>query len=280
MGSQAFDGARGQYFLLNPEDLTLVTDEKHYLYSPRVALPINQGMVDSIKAFGVQEAIFVKKDGDKTLVVNGRQRVKNALEANKQLRADGKELVKIKAIVLKGTDAFLSGVMILTDELRQNDRPVAKAEKISRYMAMGRTEEEAAVVLGITPQGVKQLLSLLNCAPQVQHAVADGSLSVTAASQLAKLSRDEQTEKLESLLAEAGTKPEGKRKGKVTVKAARKAAGAKDGAPTKSEVRALFESGMLGNADSLDALKWVLTGEREGVIATGLKKLEAKSEAA
>ena len=86
-------GAEGKTNLLSfdPAKLKLVTDEKHPLYDPRVDLPLSDEMVASIMLKGVVKPIIVWKDPEsgETVVVDGRQRVRNAIEANKRLRKRG-----------------------------------------------------------------------------------------------------------------------------------------------------------------------------------------------
>jgi ParB family chromosome partitioning protein len=261
MGGQAFAGPRGQFFLLKPEELTLITDTKHFLYDPRVDLPIDEGMVQSIMAFGVKEPILVCKDGPNTLVVDGLQRVKNATVANRRLVAAHKEPILIKAIIEKGSEEDLYGIKVLANECRQDDSPVAKAEKAKRYIAMGRSEAQAAVVFGTSVQGIKQLLCLFDLTASARKAVNDGVLSLSAAQHLAKLDREKQGKELERLVAGSATK--GKKKGKVTVRAVKAASGRQP--PTRKEIQGLIEAGRLSE-DARLALIWVLTGDRLGAV--------------
>jgi ParB family chromosome partitioning protein len=288
MGGQAFAGPRGQFFLLKPEELTLITDPKHFLYDPRVDLPIDEGMVQSIMAFGVKEPILVCKDGPNTLVVDGLQRVKNAKVANTRLKAQSKEPILIKAIIEKGSEEDLYGIKVLANECRQDDSPMAKAEKAKRYLAMGRSEAQAAVVFGTSVQGIKQLLCLFDLIAAARKAVNDGVLSLSAAAQLAKLEREKQGKALEALVAKSATK--GKKKGKVTVRAVKAASGRQP--PSRKEIADLVATGRL-NEDARLALVWVLTGDRLGVVLkafsvpekvpaadAGISPVEAQREAA
>lgn len=277
MGGQAIEAKRINTFLLNPEFIGIITDEKHPLFDPRSNLPLDEGMIASIMAFGVKEPILAFKDGDKCVVIDGIQRVRNAIEANKRLAKDGKELVTVRTILEKGPEVDLFGIKVLTNECRQDDPPIAKAEKLQRYMAMGRTEEQAAVVFGWKVSSVKAHLALLDLAKPVQRAVTDGELSVTAAAHLSGLDREKQIEAMH------GAKKPGK---KTTVKAAKKAvkkskgtAEAEDCAPGKREIKALFTSEMFEpDSDVMHTLLWVLYGDRKGVVGAALKKLEAKQE--
>ena len=78
-------GASGKTNVLTfePENLHLVTDKTHPLYDERVHLPLHEPTVLSIMDQGVLEPIIVWKDPETglTCAVEGRQRVKNTLEA-------------------------------------------------------------------------------------------------------------------------------------------------------------------------------------------------------
>ncbi|MDP1177692.1 ParB/Srx family N-terminal domain-containing protein, partial [Klebsiella pneumoniae] len=70
-----------------PATLHLGTDKTHPLYDERIHLPIREAMVLNIRDQGVLEPIIVVKDPETglTCVVDGRQRVRQTLEANKRL---------------------------------------------------------------------------------------------------------------------------------------------------------------------------------------------------
>lgn len=261
MGGQAFTGPRGQYFLLEPEKLTLITDKAHPLFDSRVGLPIDEGMVRSIMAFGVKEPILVCKDGPNTVVVDGLQRVKNAIEANRRLCGENKEPVLVKAIIERGSEEDLYGVKILANECRQEDLPLIKAEKLRKYLAMGRSEAQAAVVFGTTLATIKQLIVLQDLAAPVRTAIGRGVLTLSAATHFAKLPREKQAKELEQLEAKSAVR--GKKKGRVTVRAVKAASGRQP--PTRKDITALIETGKLSE-DARLALVWVLTGDRLGVV--------------
>lgn len=285
MSKQAIDAPRLNTFLVDPADLKIITDEKHPLYDPREKLPVDEAMVLSIMSYGVVEPVVVAKDGQDVVVIDGRQRVKNAREANRRLKAQGKELVRVPALVKKAPEGTLFGVMVLTNEHRQDDPPLAKAEKLSRFLAMGRSEAEAAVVFGMKEPEVKNLLKLLDCAKPVQKAVQDGVLSVSAAANLSSLPRTEQADKLEKLLKDAAGKPKGKKHGRVTVREAKKATGKGDARPSPKEVRELFTfmagRNLPGDADAVALLAWICDGKLDGYAADAIADMrQAEADAA
>lgn len=223
MGKLAQEGTRGNVYFLDPENLVLVEDEAHPLYDARVKLPVEDGLVRNIMVYGVLEPVLISKEGDKSLVVAGRQRVKAALEANKRLHKEGKEKIKVPCMFRRGESHDLFGVLISENENRRDDDVLAKALKLQKFLNMGRSEEEAAIAFGVTLTSVKDWLSVLELSSPVKKAIQDGKIAASAARQLVKLEPDKQKEALEKLLES----------GKATGTRAKKAAG-KNGTARKS----------------------------------------------
>lgn len=222
MGKSTFDASRLNAFSFEPEKLVLVSDSTHPLYDPRMELPLDEGLVKNIMCYGVIEPIVIAKISEKPVVIDGRQRVRAAVEANKRLKKSGSEIMRVPCVVYRGTEADLYGVSVSANEARQDDLPLAKAKKAAKLMNMGKSEEEVAIAFGVTPQAVTQWLKLLECSGPVQKAVERGQLSASAASKLSRLDGQEQTKALDELLTEA--KATGKR---PTAQKVAKAAGQK-----------------------------------------------------
>jgi hypothetical protein len=198
MSKQALEGRRLNGFWMRPEDLVIVgLDTKHKkgehpLWDERINLPLDENMVLNIMAEGVHEPVIVRKDGEQPLLVNGRQRVRHAREANKRLTAAGKEPVEIKTVVERGSDDRMFGIMISTNEVRREDALESKLSKLERYMAMGKSEEQAAIVFGVGVPTIKTWLAIVEAGPEVKSAIRDGALSATAAAKIAKAPREKQ----------------------------------------------------------------------------------------
>jgi hypothetical protein len=146
--------------------------------------------------------------------VDGRGRVRAALEANRRLEAEGKQPIRVPAIVKRGQDAEMFGVLISANECRREDSPLAKSEKALRLINMGKSTAEVAIAFGVSRQSVESWLALGDVAEPVLQAVEAGEVSATAAAQLSGLAREKQVETFETLKAEGGP---------VTVERARKA---------------------------------------------------------
>jgi ParB family chromosome partitioning protein len=209
------NATRTDTFLLPPENLTLVTDLSSALYDPRVHDAPDDALVKNIMVYGVLEPVLIRRNGDAVEVVAGRGRVKAALEANKRLAAEGKPPILVPAILRRGQDADLYGVLISENECRRDDSPLLKAGKAQRLLNMGVTPERIAIAFGVSRQTVENWLALEEVATPVRQAVESGKLSASAAVQLSALDQTAQVQTLEKMENEGG---------KVTAVRARRAA--------------------------------------------------------
>ena len=207
-------GAAGKTNLLyfDPDCLHLVTDKAHVLYDERVHSQPNERMVRSIMHKGVTTAIIIAKDPEtgRTCVVDGRQRVINAREANRRLIERGEEPIQVPGVVRKfgGSGADLADVMVLTNELREQDTPLNRAKKMQRLSELGRDEEAIGLVFGCTVQTVRSTLALLDCTAAVRDAVEAGKVKLSDAVKLGRLGPEEQRAKVADLVqAGEGAKP-------------------------------------------------------------------------
>lgn len=260
----AVDASRTNAWNVEPERLVLVTDLAHPMYDQRVHLPLDESLVLNVMHHGVIEPVIICKDGADLVVVDGRQRVKAAREANRRLLAEGKLAMFVTCMVRKGDDASLFGVMVSTNELRREDTPLGRAEKLQRFLAMGRSESEAAVVFGVTRQTIANWKALLDLAPEVKQAVENGVIGATAAAQeFAGLSRQDQRAKLMALNSDPSPNI-GKRPAISGTKAKATLAGTTPALRMRSrkEIQACLNDLPAGwNADMAKALCWVLGEE-------------------
>lgn len=210
MAKQALEGTRLNAFGMDPNDLTIVgldTDDgpSNPLWDKRIDLPVDEALVRNIMVYGVQEPVLVRKNGDVPEVIDGRQRVRAAREANKRLEKAGSDIVRIPVMVRTGNDGHVFGVMVSTNEHRQDDGPIEKANKLSRYLDLGRSEDEACIAFGVSRATIRTWLAILNLDTSVQRAIDTGKVSPSAAAQLGSLPREEQKAQLDQLVA-AGAK--------------------------------------------------------------------------
>lgn len=211
-------GKRDAY-MFDPNDLVLVEDEKSPLYDERVHLPVDEALVLNIMHApdGVAQGVLEPCNGmrnpetGKVEIIDGRQRVKAARVANKNLRKAGMEPVWVP-VMLKRTSAHgAMGMLISSNEHRQDDTPLGKAKKAQRYLDLGRSEDEIAALFGISKASVKNMLSLLDAPAAVRNAVESGKISSSDGYKLAKLEPEEAKEKVAELIEKAPRTPGKKR---------------------------------------------------------------------
>jgi ParB-like chromosome segregation protein Spo0J len=208
MAKNAFDAKRSNLYLFDPDDLVIIgldTDDgpEHPLWDKRATEPVDQKLVANIKALGkILVSISVRKNGEKAEVIQGRRRVKAARALNEELRKEGREIIRVPATVERADDSKSFGMMVSENELRENDGPMAKARKVQRYIDLGNGEEDAAKIFGVTLNGLKLYLKLLDLVAPVQKLVEDGKMSASAAANLSDLPREEQKAQADKLIAE------------------------------------------------------------------------------
>jgi ParB family chromosome partitioning protein len=93
------------------------------LYDERIDLDVDINLVKNIMVYGVQQPVLVRAEDGDVIVVDGRQRVRAAREANKQFRAAGEVEVKVPVLSVRGDDRRVTGIMISANEQGARRRP-------------------------------------------------------------------------------------------------------------------------------------------------------------
>jgi ParB family chromosome partitioning protein len=202
MGKSSVDtyGASGQSKVLHfkPEDLTLVKSEKHALYDDRVAQDIAEEFICNIDFYGILEPVVVRRNTEdgKIEVVAGRQRVRAAIEVNKRRKKRGEKLLLVPAIVNRGDDLRMMGVMASENEGRVANTPMQRATLIQRMLNHGMDERSISVAMNISVATVKNLLGLMEAPAAVRAAVQSGKVSAAVGYKLSRLPAAEAKAKL------------------------------------------------------------------------------------
>nr|WP_249180469.1 hypothetical protein [Burkholderia vietnamiensis] len=242
---------------MDPNDFELVVDPSHPLYDRRVHQEPNPKTVLNYRAIGVRKPVLFYKDPEtgKNLVIDGRTRVINARELNRQLIAAGEPPITIPAIPQKfindGGKSF-SAVMVSTNEIRKEDSPINRAEKMARMLNIGHTEDTVAVHFGVEVPTVRQQLKLLDCTSAVRDALEADQITVSNALKLAKLTPEQQREKVAAVISAADGK-EGHERAR-----AQKAALTGDTAPRMRTRKQIVAELANATGERADALRWVL----------------------
>lgn len=266
-------GAEGRSNLLyfDPSKLTLVTDEDHPLYDPRVHDPVDPALVASIKIKGVIEPVIIWKDPETglTCVVDGRGRTRACLEANRQLALAGETPKQVPAIIGKGAARDVMAVMVLANEGRREPTAAGRAKMAQRLMVQGYSEDQVAIFLHCSTQTVTSYLQLAESTQAVRSAAEAGEISTTVAYTLAKLPPAEQREQLTTMI-EAAKGESGVRKRTKKMLAA---VGKERKAPTRKEIKVFLAdvSGPTVDEDYCNTataiLDWVLGNSKKPRIA-------------
>lgn len=291
---KGLDVQHGDVYKVFPESLVMITDPNDPLYDPRVDLPLVESMVLNIMAMGVKEPLLVTRRDEKYLIVEGRQRYKHAVEANKRLKKAGDPLIRVPFLLERGDEKSHLITMIALNELRQQDEFMTKIVKMRMLFGRGATEEQVANTFGVTVTAIKQWQKIDDAPLVVKRAIEDGKISPSAAAKFAGMGPEKAKEALAKAVAEA--KPGKKASVKAVSKAAKKSSGKEDeGAfiSIKMVKRVIHELEKKGNECSikehhfLEGLKFCLGlveaenlcfTSQEVRIATGLEEPPAAEE--
>lgn len=214
----AVEAPRFSGFHVTTDQLTLITDRDHPLYDPRVLLPLKPELVASIRARGVLKPLTVYKDGDTLIVLDGRQRYRHTVEANKINVAEGAPAIRIPIIIRKErsvADAYATHVV--ANEHAQADPVSVRAEKALKLKDFGQAHEEIAAHFGESPSRIQRWLHIAEMAPAVKAAIDAGRISEgEAVKELSGLTHAAQRDALASVVA---TSPAARRASKPAGKA-------------------------------------------------------------
>jgi ParB family chromosome partitioning protein len=203
MSKQAITNAtRTDLFLMDPAQLTIIgldtpDKENHPLYDSRIHLPLDEAMVKNIMTFGVLEPVLVRKNGENIEVLDGKQRVRHAREANKRLEAQGSKPLRISVLAPKReSDKNLAGIMVSANEIRRSDEWVQRAEKALKLLNFGYTKPEIANLFNVSMATVTQWLMFFDLDETIKAKIVNGDLAPSTATLLAKFSHEQQKEEL------------------------------------------------------------------------------------
>lgn len=222
---QALPGAkRGpSTFMVDPNELVIMGYDNgkrdHHLYDPTNMDPPSHPRIQrrkrSLLALGKQlTAVRVTLDGDKKIVVNGRDRVKALREINAE-NPDRTWLVRCEVAKGLPTDLFQE-MLAENEERRQRDDvdPISRARLMQNAVdQLG--EEGAAAEFNCSVSTIKGATKLLELIPEVQEAVASGDRGEVWARNLHGLTKAEQKAALTAPVVRAAPRPSLKKVAKV-----------------------------------------------------------------
>lgn len=279
-----FADAKGEakkLVFFDPKDLTIVTDESHHLYDERVKMKLDPALVENVRDRGIIEPIVYVREGDKNLVVAGRQRVRAATEANKGRKADDR--IQVPGVLWDLNEKGAYATLVAENEFRIDDSPLVRARKMDRAMRLlGASEDEVAKMFGVSKMTVKNILGLLTLVAPARKAVDDGKIAANDAYQLARIKEPEDQKKaLEDLLSATEGKS-GHAKSKAKRKALDEAAG-KVSRPSAKALKSFFDDANKSEDETfreavVPVLKWALGMRKKPPTIPGMPEPEEDGE--
>lgn len=170
------------------------------LYDERIDLDVDTNLVKNIMVYGVQQPVLVREEDGDVIVVDGRQRVRAAREANKQFRAAGEVEVKVPVLSVRGDDRRVTGIMISANEQRRDDDVLVRAMKAQRMLDLVGSKADVALAFGRTTQTINAWLRLAEADTSVHEAIQSGAISASAGVEIASLDRKEQAAAVDKMV--------------------------------------------------------------------------------
>lgn len=198
-------------YLAWPEELVIPgidePNEESVLFDKeRKDLELNPDLLDSIMRYGVKKNVNARRNAStgKFEIVDGRQRVLHAREANRLLTAKGEKPRKILCRVELGSDDLMFELMITLNQHIEST-PLMKARLAERFYMRSQSVGETCRVCRVSEHTFKEWMELLQMDKEVHDAIDEGKISCNQALKFVKLPHDKQRETLKSLV-EMGAK--------------------------------------------------------------------------
>jgi len=254
---------------IDPNHLIIVgldaDEEGSPLNDERAQWEVDEPMVKNIMVYGIQQPVLVRSEAGKMYVVDGRQRVKAARVAVQRQEGAGEFSTKVPCIEVKGDDGRVSGIMVSTNEIRQDDDVLTKAAKAARLLDLVGDKEEVALAFGRSTKTLDNWTKLLAADPVVHTAIRDGKISAAVGIKLAGKTRQEQVVALDQILSAGPGTSNPKPKAKPS------SAGSSSSSNDVDRTHPGIKKGWLRKAEKTDAyanleedqqavISWILTG--------------------
>jgi ParB family chromosome partitioning protein len=215
MGTIA-DTTKGNIFFIAADDsrLVVITNKSHKLYDDRIDLPLNEAMIKSIEnpTVGILEPIIVRKVNDSYEVIDGRQRVRCAREAQRRNPA---LKIRIPFIIRTSKDSEAAAFATITNVQRTEDNPVLKGKNASRLLEMGHSKDDIVSIFGVQWSTIDGWIKISDAPAVVQEALESGQISTT---QAVKVSRNRDIDEALENAKKIGKGKPGRKKGSLSKK--------------------------------------------------------------
>ena len=168
---------------------------------PVMSVPAESSLVESIAAYGVLQPIIVRFNMATNLydVVAGRRRFDAARKV--AVTAEDGEDATIPARII--TYAGDTNVITLVENTQRKDNPLSELQAIVALQKLGASEKDIQQATGFPIGSIRARMKLEKLVPELMQAVTIGTVSMTAATEAARLPAAIQ-KKLVKKLAENG----------------------------------------------------------------------------
>lgn len=173
-----------------PEDLIIVgldTDDSmdHAMADERVNYDIDPAFVENIIVMGVLLPVSVREQDGKLFVVDGRQRVMAAREANRRLAEMGvSDRVSVPVTThgnIGANDTMIAAKIISANNFRRDDDVLVKAQKAQRLFRLNGSLEETAVACGVSTATLNNWFKLNSADAMLHNAIRQDKITLSAA---------------------------------------------------------------------------------------------------
>ena len=157
----------------------------------RHELPNIDWIIDSIMTFGQIQPVVIRKTGGKPVLVAGFSRWRAVNEINKRNLMEKPLKLRCSYTALNEKQAFLANIE--ENRVRNPTTPMDDAYNIQRLINVHQmTEEEISNVYRESVKWVKDRLQLIEAVRELETEIRAGTVPVTAAKEIAKLSGEHQ----------------------------------------------------------------------------------------
>jgi len=230
------DENKSSYYWYFPEEIERITDPRDPLFDPRVLLPADPGLVDSILEHGVQEPIAIVRRGAKLFLADGRRRHAAVEEANRRLKRAGNDkdsLIRLPCLHVRGVKP--EDAMVIRHSHRLDESTIERAMKAEAMRARGYDDEQIASKHGKSVATIELWKHAMRAPHDAIEKCKSGELSFQALVELGKI--EEPAKQVEAMAAikEVAESDGGRKKGRIVEAVRDTKKGKKRPAATKSE---------------------------------------------
>ena len=157
----------------------------------RHELPDIQWIIDSILRHGQLQPVTIRRTAGKPVLVAGFSRWRAVSEINKQKLTEKPLEVRCSYTALSEKQAFLANIE--ENRVRNATTPMDDAYNIQRLINVYQmTEQECADSYRASASWIRSRLQLIEATPEVETEIRAGTIKGTAATTIAKLSKEHQ----------------------------------------------------------------------------------------